>query len=261
MFWLEVRHGQTGWVWRSLEGRGITRGGGTVQAHDWRSLQTPTRRASRVWCGDVGHVRLQDAGPPSSFLTDLSSGVQLAGAELLEILEQHEGAFYRLGEGDEPSRTLVDGDLIVHSGSAWRFAAGAVQQSTDGGIISLKSDTICLDIDPDGKALALTERAQSVELTGSLVTILVPFVRARIDEHRLEGGWLTLEEAHLGWVAAGGRADSPPERISWDKGRLRTRLAALGVGDVKSLFEKRRLGGVWQTRLRISGERLGVKDE
>ena len=136
MFWLEVRHGHTGWVWRSLEGRGITRGGGTVQAHDWRSLQTPTRRASRVWCGDVGHVRLQDAGPPSSFLTDLSSGVQLAGAELLEILEQHEGAFYRLGEGDEPSRTLVDGDLIVHSGSAWRFAAGAVQQSTDGGRLS-----------------------------------------------------------------------------------------------------------------------------
>ena len=89
--------------------------------------------------------------------------------------------------------------------------------------------------------------------------LLVPFLRARRDEHRVDGGWLSLSEAHRGWVAAGGRPDSPPQRISWDKGRLRSRLAALGVGDVALLFEKRRRDGRWQTRLRLDGARLSLK--
>ena len=260
MFWLEIRYGPDGWVWRPLEGRGITRGGGAQRANGWRMLDSPSGRAVRVRCGDAGHISLLDSKSPSPFLSDLLSGLQLAGPSLLEVLERHDGGFFRLGEGDDPSRALVDGDIVVHRGSAWRFFSGTVPPSTDGGVVSLKSDTICLDLDLRKQVLCLTERDRSVELTDSLVILLVPFVEARIDEHRVEGGWLSLEEAHRGWVAAGGRADSPPERISWDKGRLRTRLAALGVGDVGFLFEKRRRGGVWQTRLRISGERLGFKD-
>ena len=98
-----------------------------------------------------------------------------------------------------------------------------------------------LDIDANELTAAFTVAVVKVMVYGEFVRTLCIYALARSEEHFNDGGWLSRKEAHQRWVAHGGNADSPEERIGWDRGKLRTQLSQHGFIKLKGLFEKKPL--------------------
>ncbi len=81
--------------------------------------------------------------------------------------------------------------------------------------------------------------------------VLLVYARARRDEPA-EEGWLPSVEAHAEWIALGGNPESVVERLSWERGKLRTALVRAGATGLDQLFERRTWQGVAEFRLALS---------
>jgi hypothetical protein len=259
LFWLEIRYGTSGWAWRPLETRGLTRGSGRPISNGWKSLTDKGGGTARVHCGKAGWVELTDASPPTTFAKSLNNGTIINGAGLGDIVERHSGNLFRMGEGDTLSAALSDGDIFASEGSTYRLFSATQNTTTELGEISIDSPKICVDVSLDTLTATFTQGTAEVTVTGEPVRVLVPFIRARLDETSGDDGWLTVNSAWKGWMAAGGNPNSAPERLAWEKGRLRTQLARAGACNVSSIFEKRRLDGLWWSRIAIPPDRISLK--
>jgi hypothetical protein len=64
------------------------------------------------------------------------------------------------------------------------------------------------------------------------------------------GGWLTPNKALAAWVELVAPADSRPERVAWERAKLRAQLSRAGVAGLDALYEVRREGDTVRTRAR-----------
>ncbi|MEL6349917.1 MAG: hypothetical protein AAFV53_42840 [Myxococcota bacterium] len=239
MHWVEICWLDEQWAWRALSRAGDTVGVGQYLNPEWRRLDRGNRISLR---GSVG-VELTSDAPPTPYAIDLQSGDVLEGSPLEGVLAQHRdtnGPF-------EDGVVLIDGTrpLRLH------LPEKALLQPER---ISLQDPNTTLKIfrrPPQGH---LGADSGLIPIEGELARILIPYVEARLAEPN--AGWLTRKEAYTRWLEAGGNPESRSHRLGWMRGRLRTRLARQGVAETRSLFENRRSGSWYGTRIGLDAEQL-----
>jgi hypothetical protein len=240
-FWLELRWTEEGWRWRELAGDGTTQSAGPVLGGGWRALTSRVRWDANLW------VALDQDAPPVPALVDLVGGEWLTGEPLDAWLEEAEGArWVPAGEGP-PTHRLVDGEVVVLQGRTWRYLAGVPATATRTEAFHVQHRDVRIDIDLPRLEATVRCGRHAVLVHGECVRVLAVYVEARARGD----GWLTRTEAWDAWVALGGNPASAPERLGWERGKLRTQLARQGVLGVQDLFETRSEERVWELRLAV----------
>lgn len=254
-FWLELRWSEAGWAWRELGPADLARGAGAPLGDGWRAL----RPGARVRLDDDTRIELLDEGPPAVVLVDVATGEELSGEALDPFVEVSDGRVLPLHADGEPSAELRDGHSFHDGRRTWRvLRPDTVPTTGRDGLLVAHGDS-ALDLDLVARSATFTIGTQSCTVRGGPVLAMAPYALARRDGARDDGGWLTLPDAHAWWVALGGAAASPPERLNWERAKVRSMLAREGARGVDALFEVRRRVGETAIRLSLRGERIEVR--
>jgi hypothetical protein len=251
MRWLELRWLQGIWAWRVNDNAHDTRGTGKVLDQGWRALAISEGEGGRVTCADVAQIQLIDAAPPAVFARDLASGAFLTDGELHEHFEVHGDEVFPIGAAEGPARPLMDGAVSIIRGRSLRIHIPSDPPATERMLINIVHHQVTLDIWPEELRAQFTLGREVVAASGECVRVLTIYAQARLDQGANEG-WLSTDRAYTTWIQAGGNPESARERIGWEKGKLRTRLAQSGAVQVARLFEGRRLAKHSESRLATS---------
>jgi len=249
-FWIELRWCDDRWLWRSL-----------VEDHP---TSGPTRRHDEVWavvgtgecirCAKASVV-LEDAAPPAIFAASPGGADVLQPPELFEWIEPTpEGCWpIQRGERTEP---LANGSPFQVDGRPFRLFTVEETATTQRARLDLLHPNVFayLDAAADSEcSLTVCQGEQRIRLTGGYVRAARPYFEARLND---EDGWLTLEQAHERWLAAGGPRSDDRYRVSRDRSRICRRLTAAHVAHASWFFETSRHEGAWRTRLRLDPDCL-----
>lgn len=200
-----------------------------------------------------------EASAPPPFVARLDDGGIVTGDDLDALLEVRADGVWPPGAEHDPWRQapLVDGEVFVHEGLRCRFHAGDTPRPTLRSAVSLDSPAVELALSEAGQGwrLQVVDGDASVELAAEYVRVAVPYVEAR-QRDMPPGGWFEVDAAHLRWQQLGGSTGSRRERIAQDRSRLVRALAREGVAQAARLFETRRAGAEWVTRVTVPGDRL-----
>lgn len=258
LYWLELRWVR-GWAWRPLAAPDQTRGPGRPLPGGWRSLP----QGGQVHGPGGVVVELLESGAPERFLVDLETGEVHAGPALDDHLEDRaDGAWPLDAERLGPRLRALEDGQVFHSGTRiLRFHDGDPPSTTTRCRVSLASARCSVHLLPRGESWAaqLVEGDAEVEVEAECVRVLVPYVEARLEDLPRDG-WLELDAAFDAWLERGGRACSVRERIAQDRSRLCRALTEAGVGAAATLFETRRRGDGWVTRVSLEPARLSLDD-
>lgn len=252
MYWLELRWtSPSGWAWRALTAPERTRGAGGSLGAEWRRLEA-RGSSGRVHLDASMWVELVDAAPPESFAVDLETGAVLAGEPLATLLEVRPDGVFPFDAEGAAAQALPDGAVVSAGGRLLRIHPAAPIVATARTRLDLAAARVHVEVDLDAREARLTAFGPGADagiiVRGECVRVLAAFLAARASG--LRGGWLTAADAWAGWVALGGAADSPIERLAFERAKLRTQLARAGAGSVDALFERRREGPLTLTRVR-----------
>jgi hypothetical protein len=263
--WLELRWGGGGWTWRALAATEVTWGVGEALPDGWRRLPPSLAgRLSRIRLDAQTWVELVDGAPPVPFAVDLHTGETWQDDTLTARVGRvvhRDGAATWFALGDPARRPLVDGDVVLTSppGETPRLARlhlPAEVAFTDRPPLQLTDAPLQIDIDLTDLRAQLTQGSLHVVLVGAEVRSLAVYAHARALGVPADG-WLDLDGAYAAWRALGGPAESPRDRLTWERGKLRSQLADRGVAGAVQLFESRRMAhGAARTRLAVPVEGL-----
>lgn len=258
MFWLELRwRGEAGWNWREVAERDETVGPGEVVDGAWRSMTVRGGRGARLRGPGDTWLELTDPSPPALLLTDLQTGEILDGPDAEERVElRHDGVADPRREG-EPGALMRDGEVLVIEGRAWRVHLPRLPVDTSRRWVDVSAAGCMLDLDPGSLVATFTTARGSAVARGECVRVLLAYARARRDEPP-EEGWLASVDAHVEWVALGGNPESVVERLSWERGKLRTALVRAGATGLDQLFERRTWRGVAEFRLALPPDAVRI---
>lgn len=249
LYWLEIRWLSGAWAWRALAADARTRGGGPFLSSGWRALTPAGGRAPRVSLGPDLWVELRDSGPPLPFLADAESGAPVEPEAVDHAVELRADAVFALGSDGLPGEPLADGAIVVVDGRALRVHVPVVEADTLGARVDLGAHDLVVDIDVEAQVARFSQGHAEVSARGACVRLLAAYLAARAANVP-NGGWLTPDEAHAGWVALGGPADASPARVAWERAKLRAQLSRAGATQVDALYEVRRDGETVRTRVR-----------
>lgn len=258
LYWLEVRWTGKAWSWRELTDSGGTRGTGLSARRGWRTLNPQRTKAPRVTHPPDVSITFTDLSPCSWLIESLATRAYLSRAESAKQLEVWGGRAHRVHweQRGHTSPPLDDGALFIVDDQAYRFHSGHAIEDTSASQLDVTDAQCRLDIDASSLTATFTQGSLEARVHGEFVRILLIYAMARRDEHFDDGGWLTRREAHERWISQGGNPHSPAERIGWDRGKLRTRLAEAGASQLKHLFERNRHGSEVSIRVRLSPAQL-----
>jgi hypothetical protein len=256
LYWLEIRWLGERWAWRTLAPNDQTRGSGAAIGEGWRAL---TADARLRWDDDAW-VQLVGEEAPQLALWDEGSGELRDGEALDALLEARDGRVMPLSADGDPHADLPDGALVPDGRRTWRLLRPDAPLATDLRGFSVTDPQLELDVDLAALELTLSVGGRSVTVHGSAVRSIVPYAIARRDHRGLDGGWLTLHEAWQWWVDIGGLATSAPDRLGWERGKVRTQLARAGVRDLDQLFETKRSAVETATRLNVRSAQVNVHE-
>ena len=260
LHWIEVRWQpyasvggvRSGWAWRPLALPEDTRGTGDVFGYGWRAFTT----GGRARLGETVMVTLEDDAPPAAHAVDLVTGEMLHGGALDAIVERTAEGWKRLVADGVEVAPLHDGDVVVHEGRAWRLV-GDTHTATAQPRVHVRHPRVCCEVDvATSEAIFVLDR-RTLTVCCPAIRVLAIYVRARLEDPADEG-WRTANDVWRAWVAAGGPADSAPERIGWEKGRLRSFIHREGWLDATGLFETRRRDDMVVSRIALPPERLAL---
>ncbi len=256
MSWLDVRwRGEHGWCWRALGEPDATFGAGELLEGGWRAMTTRNGRGSRVRGPGDTWVELTDPSPPGLLVSDLHGSDILEGADAEELLEvRADGVFDPAVESSSPLR---DGDVVLRGGRAWRAHLPTLPVDTARFRMDIAAPECVLDVEREGLTATFTTSRGSVRVRGECVRVLLVYARAR-EAEPADDGWLSSAEAHAEWVGLGGNPESVVERLSWERGKLRSALSRAGAFGVDALFERRTWAGTPEFRLAMEGRRVKV---
>ena len=177
------------------------------------------------------------------------------------LVEVSDGRVLPLHADGEPSAELHDGDLLLDGRRTWRVLRPEAVEPTIVTAVLVAHPEAALELNLAARSATFTVGTQACRVRGAPVLAMAPYALARRDGPRDEGGWLTLPAAHAWWVTLGGPSASPPERLNWERAKLRSMLAREGGHGVDALFEVRRRVGETTIRLALDPERIDVGGE
>ena len=254
-YWLEVRWLGSEWAWRELVPLDTLRPAGDPLPNGWHALRTagPARGTRLRWSRTgTDSLELIDASPPTPLVVDLCANEP--SAEGLALVERRVDGDFLLDEDAQPLRPLLPDEVFVARGRAWRFVHPGPMRDTLRLELSLAHPEATLATALGTAELRIGGRVARID--GEFVRTLEVYAAARRADPRPDGGWLGVREAFEAWLACGGLASSPPERLGWDRGKVRTALAEAGVAGASELFEVSRVEGVSRCRVNVPAERL-----
>ena len=254
LYWIELRWRGTGWWWRNLGASDRTRGPGTVDAAGWRPICQVRGRGQRIHLSGVGYVELVDDSSPELLLEDLTSGRRIEKQDTRDWLTLDATGCARL-TGSPTAPALQDLDVFVSQDRVFRIHIPQAIARTSIDMVDIREAT--LDIDPSTLRAMFTDGGTEVVVTGVCVLVLLLFAQARAHDHATEG-WLGVQEAFERWGDVGGKRDSPPERLAWERGKLRAQLNEAGATGTEFLFETRRIGRWTEVRLAFEPRRIRI---
>lgn len=255
-FWLELRWTASGWMWRELGPSEVARGAGAAMGYGWRAL----RVGGRIRVDEDTWLELVDDAAPEVVLVDVVTGEERRGAALDDLVEISDGRVLPLHADGEPSAELRDGDAFHDGRRTWRVLRPDVLDGTFQGGVTVGHPTCTIDLDLTARSVTVTVGTASCTAHGGPVLAMAPYAIARRDGAHDDGGWLTLTEAHAWWVRLGGAAASPPERLNWERAKLRTALAREGARGLDALFTVRRRVGETVIRVALPPDRIEVRE-
>ena len=248
LHWLELRWTGDLWAWRPLGAMDRTVGRGRSLPGGWRGLECD----ARIRLGSTGvAIVLVDDGPPRLSLQEVDTGVWLDGDARFEIVAlTPDGPRLRGPDGEPTGDPLQDGALVVLEGRRWRVHLPEPQAATVEGTVSLTDAGLSLDFDLSTSTVRISTHRGEVVMQGGLVLSLAVYAAA-VDggPSSEDGGWLNNVDAQIGLEELGVDMTAGPERMNWDRHRLRSALQELGVTGLEQLFERKRLGRQWLHRL------------
>lgn len=260
--WLELRWRAPNWCWRALSAVDRTRGSGAAHDEGWR-----------IWTGRSGHVRLDggqtpvevrlvDPSPPELVVERITRPGRFAGLAAERFVEQWpDGRVWPLGSEPTIDPPLRDGQVFVREADAYRVHLPSELSDTAPLAFDLRHDDIELNLDLARLHASFEIGQREAVVTGECVRVLAVYALARRgDGDAGGGGWVGAQAAHEHWVELAGRAESPVDRLAWERGKLRTQLARQGVVGLEQLFEVRRVSGYAEVRLAIPPARITVVD-
>ncbi len=255
LYWLEVRWSGSYWAWRCLGGADHTRGRGAADVRGWRRFSLE----DTIELPQAGvTLQLVDNQAPVVVLENMEDGRWVDDEERFEhIALTREGPVGIDADGEPTTPPLNDGSEIVSSGTRWRVHVPTSAQATRGGVLSLEQGPISLDFDLAVPSVIISGPGGEVELRSSLVRTLATYSAAHHDA-RTPGGWLTNPQARQWTEWLGGEPASTPDRVNWDRARVRSALQEKGIGGVDTMFERFREAGVWFHRLRMVPDVYGL---
>jgi len=262
MTWLEIRWTGSAWIWRG-SGSVETRGAGRIMPNGWREFSptgSSSSKSARVHCGDAGTVDLIDPSPPQLVLEDLETRSFLEGATVEDLVEWRPDGVVPVDWQENWRRTLVDGEVAVIRDRPLRVHLPAKVLETLQCELDLRQPNIEVDIHIPTLTATFTAGTRALSVSGEPVRALIPYALRRLDDHAIDGGWLTRQEAFDLWVTLGGNQTSQAARLGWEHGRLRTALVKAGAAHVQSLFEHTRSGNIARTRFAISPLSISLSD-
>lgn len=246
--WIELRWMLGKWGWRAVAREGDTIGPATWLSPGWRLVE-PGRRGT-VKLREIATIELIDASPPAPFAVDLQTGRVLLRKALQEVLSEAGYRQWRSAAG----HPLADGDVLLIEGRAWRLhlpqRALQIEASTPS---LLHADTL-LKLDADSLTGAFELGTEQVELPTEHVRVLLPYAEALVNEY--DDAWLTRDEAYERWLDLGGNPESPAQRLGWIRGKVKSALAKRGLADVDALFESKRVGQWYGTRIGLMRDQI-----
>ncbi len=183
-------------------------------------------------------------------LQDLRSGERLEQDDAQDWVEVVDGDVYALGT-DPPRTPLCDGEAFLAGDRMLRALLPGPLPSTVPPHLDLAHRACELELSQDEARLSVGER--HVVLRGEAVRVLRVYMDARTQT---EEGWLGFTGAFSAWCALGGNPERSPDRLAWERGKIRARLSRAGVGSVEGLFEVRRVGPATEVRLALPPQRL-----
>ena len=254
LYWLEIRWVNKQWAWRPLTPQSdTTRGTGRSLGKGWRILTK-----GRVRCIDEVSIELTDEAPPDVFATDLQTGATVMGEALGQLVEVwRDRVLLRNWESTDGS-LMKNHSIKVIDGSVYRFHIPTRFESTSSTLLAVHSDDCAVDVHWESLTAVFTVQLNECRVTGECVRVLWAYCQARLEDQITEGGWLSREEAFHAWVGLGGLAGSPSERIGWEKGKLRTRMASAGAVGLQFLFENRQQGGQRLSRIALKPAQISL---
>jgi hypothetical protein len=256
-YWLEVRWLGTEWAWRELVPLDTLRSAGDPLPNGWHALRTsgPARGTRLRWnVSGTDSLELIDASPPTPLVVDLCANEP--SAEGLALVERRVDGDFLLDEDAQPLRAVSPDEVFVARGRAWRFVHPGPLRDTVRLSLSLAHPEATLATAPGCAELRIGNRLARIE--GEFARTLHVYAVARRADPRPEGGWLGVREAFEAWLGCGGLASSPPDRLGWDRGKVRTALAEAGVAGASDLFEVSRVEGVSRCRVSLPADRLAA---
>ena len=238
LHWLELRWRDPAWMWRALASDERTRGSGTVVVPGWRSLEP----GGGVRLGADLVVELVVGGPPVPFGWEVFSDASVEGEALAACVDLGpEGIFAREGDGATP---LKDGAHVRAGAQVVRVYVPDGRPTTLVAPLGLTGGPVAVTVHIEALRAVFEAGGCRAEVRGEPVRVLAAFAGASTPDR-----WLTARAAWEAWVALGGNASSPIERLAWERGKLRRQLILAQVDRVDALFESRKRGMLICTRL------------
>ena len=249
LYWLELRWYAGTWAWRALSAGARTRGIGASLGSEWRALAAAGGRPPRITLSSAVWVELIDPSPPEAFVTDVITGDVLPPEEAQDLVELRRDAILPFEAEGDLCRSFADGAVWVDKGRVLRAHIPSAGADTWDRCLDLGHPEVELEIDMVGLSARFRMGDAEAVARGACVRLLQVYVQARAL-HDPAGGWLTPEEALAAWVQLGGPADARPERIAWERSKLRAQLSRAGVAGLDTVYEVRREGDTVRTRVR-----------
>jgi len=253
-YWVEIRWRHDHWGWRELSPVGLTSGSGASGRAGWRKLISQVGKNRRIRLGRTVQIELVDRSPPEILIEAVATGERIAGDDARKQLR---GSTTLVPAATGPEAEAPrDGSLRRVEDRVFVVLNIPGLSETDAIPFDLTAPSIQLDLVPHRLEATFTLGLDSVAVRGECVRLLQVYAQARRDDGFDDGGWLTRTDAHAQWVALGGNPNSPPVRVGWDKGKIRSQLEAAGVVGVSALFDNRRKGGVTLSRIALDPSQL-----
>ena len=241
LFWLEIRWIENQWCWRALNQIDQTIGSGTIVQNDWRSFKKTLRFQQII------HLELLDSSEPEILIEDVISKEKFPLSNFPAVSE--EDGYIRFN-----GKPLLHEEHFYFNQRLYQLWLVEQSNDTESQIFDLCSPHCFLDIDIDNLEASFTLEKLSITVSGECARILWVYAKAKKEG----ANWLSTEEAFTDWVLIGGNPKSDPERLSWERSRLRRILSEQKADNASKLFTRRKNGYEWQHSLVIPASNIQI---
>ncbi len=234
--WLELRYLNGEWIWNVLNGESDTIGSGGYTYRQWRKYIKPIRFQNLI------KIELINQDAPTPLLEDANKRFHRL-EEFPDIIQSVRGTFSLNGTH------LPIGKPFIHQENIYTlWVPGTSHITEDTNTVSISDGSLWFDLD----GLSATFDFGVVKFTahGEAARVLHVYALAK----QSDDPWLNTEDAFLDWVSLGGNADSPTDRINWERNKILGKLNKQGAFPLVDLFKRRKKGSTWTHCLDFAGE-------